>query len=200
MAETFINLTEGSGKKAHAWDRTIGANTVLDEFVLPGEYPLATYTVIATAISIATVNDHVVQIMAGASLNVRIRRIKIHQRGLTSGVTMGAFDLYRLTTAGTGGSSITPAKRNNADSAAGATAMSLPSSKGTEGVQVDRLDLAIIQTAPITTGPVLWEQHPSTEPLIIPAGTSNGLAIKSVVAAATATVDVVVEIVETSFV
>ena len=74
MAESFINQTEGSGKKSHTWDRTIGANTIQDEFVLPGEFPYTSYTIFANGVSIATANDHCLQIMAGASLPVRVRR------------------------------------------------------------------------------------------------------------------------------
>ena len=36
MSEAFINVTEGSGKKAHTNQRTIGANDVQDEYVVTG--------------------------------------------------------------------------------------------------------------------------------------------------------------------
>ena len=44
-----------------------------------------------------------------------------------------------------------------------------------------------------------WSQHPNGKPIIIPAGTSNGLAIKSTTAIANAGVLVNVEFTETSF-
>lgn len=203
MAEAFINLTEGSGKKAHAWDRTIGANTVLDEFTLPGEYPLASYTVYFSNISIATANDHVLQIMAGSSLNVRIRRIWYEQNGNATTAARDEITLLRLTTAGTGGTTVTPAKLDNGDSAAGATAMTLPTAKGTEGT-ILRGSVLIMRQAIATTGTqpeegILWEQHPGMKPWIIPAGTSNGIAIKHVTAIAGANVNGFVDFVETSF-
>jgi hypothetical protein len=65
MSESIVQVTEGTGKKLHTNQRTIGANNVEDEYVIPGEYPLATYFVQANAVSIATAAAHVIQIMAG---------------------------------------------------------------------------------------------------------------------------------------
>lgn len=199
MAENFVEVTSGSGLKLHTWSRTIGANTVHDEFTLPGEYPLATYSVVATAVSTATANDHLLQIMAGSSLNVRIRSITISQAAAAGSVASARFQLFRLTTAGTGGTSITARPYDTADAAAGATAMTLPSSKGTEGVTLF-VESMWLGTAAIPTHRVAdWIQTPGTKPILIPAGTSNGLAIKSINAVASATVDIAVEFVETSF-
>jgi len=199
MAETFVNVTEGSGKKLHAWDRTIGANTVLDEFTIPGEYPLATYTVQAQAVSGATAASHLMQLMAGASLNVRIRRIYLHGIAATAGTVR--FEIVRLTTAGTGGTAVTARPYDSADSAAGAAGMTLPTVKGTE---------AAFTLWPITVGEAAaapqteanasgWQQVGNGKPIIIPAGTANGIALKCSGLAAT-TFDVVIEFVETSFV
>ena len=67
MAEAFVNVTEGSGKKLHANDRSIGANTVLDEVMLLGENYLPSYLGVTSAASVstATANSHLLQIMAG---------------------------------------------------------------------------------------------------------------------------------------
>jgi hypothetical protein len=204
VAEAYINLTEGSGKKAHAWDRTIGANTVLDEFTLPGEYPLASYRVVAESISIATANDHIAQLMAGSSLNVRVRRIRIEQGANAATAGVKSFQVLRLTSAGTGGTSITPAKLDTADAASGASAMSLPSAKGTESTLVDSMFLAVRQAVGTTTAQVddywEWSQHPGQKPLIIAAGTSNGICVKNINATTSGTVNVIIEFVETSFV
>ena len=78
MAESIVQVTEGSGKKLHTFNRTIGANSVEDEVVLLGENYLASYMIVAAA-SAATANSHVLQIMAGASLKVRVRRIEVQQ-------------------------------------------------------------------------------------------------------------------------
>jgi hypothetical protein len=202
VAESSIAVTVGSGKNLHTWDRTISAVLVQDQFVLPGEFPYATYSVLSGAVATATANSHLLQIMAGASLNVRIRRVSIRQGTPPAAVTGMEFQFVRLTTAGTGGGAITPAKFDNADAASGATAQTLPTSKGTEGA-VLKDTAAYLMTAATITSPVpslLWEQLPGSKPIIIPAGTANGIAIKNVGALATATMYIEVEFVETSFV
>lgn len=204
MPESTIGLTPGSGVKVHSWQRTIGANTVEDDFSLPGEFPYPSYTVIANNISIATANDHVLQIMAGASLNVRIRSVSIEQNANATTAARVDFQLLRLTTAGTGGSSITPRASDPADSASGCTAMSLPTAKGTESFVLDESILVVRQGVSTTqTNPeetILWTPPSGFKSHIIPAGTSNGVAVKVINATAAATVTVVVKLVETSFV
>lgn len=204
MAESTLSVTQGSGLMLQTWSKTVGANTVHDQFVLPGEYPYATYWIQASNISIATANDHVLQIMAGASLNVRIRSITIEQNANATTAARATFELIRLSTAGTGGTAVTPAKADTADSAAGATGMTLPSAKGTETTSLRQTVLIMRQAISATqTQPeenILWTPSPNAKPIIIAAGTSNGIAIKSLNATAACTVNVTVEIVETSFV
>jgi hypothetical protein len=204
VADSTIAVTAGSGTNLHSWSKTISATTVHDEFTLPGEYPYASYVVIAENISVGTANDHVLQLMAGASLNVKVRRIYYEQ--LTNATTAAAASVgvYRLTTAGTGGSSVTPARFDNADSAAGATAMTLPSSKGTESTLLHRQAFIYRQAIGATTAQIddrwEWVQLPNMKPIVIPAGTTNGIAIKTLSAVATATVNVHIEFVEQTFV
>ena len=204
MAESSVNVTEGSGKRLHTWDRTISSVLVQDQFTVPGEYPLPGYIVNPTAsISVATANDHVLQLMAGSSLRVRIRRIRFEQSGNATTAAALPVSIYRLTTAGTGGTSVTPRPLDPADAAAGATAMTLPTAKGTEGVMLLRTIVLMRQglaTAGSTADDVwIWEQHPGEPPIIIAAGTSNGIAIKSEGAVAGATCIPAIEFVETSF-
>lgn len=202
MAENIVEVTAGSGTKLHSWSRTIGANTVHDEFTLPGEFPYGSYVAVAESISIATANDHVLQIMAGASLNVRIRYIRIEQSANASAAANAGFQILRLTTAGTGGTTVTPARYDTSDSASGATAQTLPSSKGTESTLLDRCTLSMRASAnPGTAEDVYeWTQKPGMKPIIIASGTSNGIALKSITAVTSASVHVHVEFVETAFV
>lgn len=204
MAESLVQVTEGVGKKLHTWSRTVGANTVEDEFMLPGEYPLATYTIVADAVSLATAASHTLQIMAGAALNVRIRRIRFRQVANATAAVVGLIDLVRLTTAGTGGTAITPRPPDSADAAAGATAMTLPTVKGTEGVQLwgwrVMLRQAFLATAAQADEQPDWVPAPSAKGFLIPAGAANGVAIKSTGGVAGATVSIYVDIVETAFV
>lgn len=202
MAEGIVEVTAGSGTKLHSWSRTVGANTVHDEFTLPGEFPYPSYSVLAAAISVATLNDHVLAIQAGASLNVRIRRIRIEQSGNATSATAGSLQVLRLTTAGSGGGAVTPAPYDTTDTA-GATARTLNSTKGTESTVLMQVAMVYRQAVSATTAQSddfwEWTQHPGMKPIIIPAGTANGIAIKTITAVAGATINVIVEFIETSF-
>jgi hypothetical protein len=141
--------------------------------------------------------------MAGSSNYVRIRRIAIEQSGSATTATGLTLSILRLTTAGTGGTSVTPAKLDNGDAAAGATAMTLPTAKGTESTELIRTVLAMRQ-AFATAGTQYddyfeWVQQPGQKPIIIPAGTSNGIAIKNTAAVAGASLICRIEFVETAW-
>jgi len=201
MANSIIQVTSGGGPKISTWNRTIGANSVEEQFLLPGEYPYASYVVVAGGVSAATANAHLIQLMAGSSLNVRIRRIEIYQAGLSSAVNTVAIDTFRLSSAGTGGGVVTPAPLDTTDSASGATAQTLPSSKGTETTVLDRFRLGVVAAQPtnLYTFQPLYAQGANTKPLMIPAGTANGIALKIVGNCAGLTLDVSIEFVETAF-
>lgn len=201
MAENFLNTNEGSGKKLHTWNRTIGANDVHDEFVLPGEFVYASYTVRFHNISTATANDHIVAIWAGSSLNVRIRHIFLEQHNLAGTATATPFELLRTNTTPSGGTAITMGKMDSADATAGFSAASLPSTKGTEtGVALLGWSIELLAAVPRALHQIEWSQHPGMKPIIIPAGTTNGIALKVISAVATASVSGFIECVETNFV
>lgn len=205
MAEATVLVPDTGTKKAHFWDRVIGANTVLDEFVLPGEYPYASYFVQAFNISVATANDHILCVNAGATLPVRVRRIVIEQAtNATAGAT-DSFEIRRTTTAApTGGTAVTPAPHDTTDAAAGAAGRTLPGVKGTESTVLFTRTLTMRQTVAASgsqqNDKVEWIECPRCKPVIIPAGTANGLVIKNIVATAGGTVNALFEIVETNFV
>lgn len=207
MAESFINVTEGSGKKLHTWNRTIGANDVHDEAVYLGEQPLAEYRVSTAGTSLATAASHNLQIMAGASLNVYIRRIRVFQTVVATTAALAPFTLFRLTTAGTGGTVVTPRPLDTTDAASGATAMTLPTVKGTEGVEIESLVGYLLQTLGASLGvPQMallaeWDfrSGPRQKSLRIPAGTANGIAVKNINAQAAASALVVAEFTEANF-
>lgn len=202
MGENIVQVTEGTGKKLHTWDTTIGANLVQDEFTLPGEYPYATYFVTASA-SVATANDHLLQIMAGGTNKVRIRRIGIEQSTNATTAAPGSISILRVTTAGTGGTAVTPRPGDSSDAAAGATCMTLPTVKGTEGVEFIRTTLlwrqAVSATAAAVDDAFTWYQMPNAKGLVIPAGVTNGIVIKQLTAIAAANAVINVEFVETPF-
>jgi hypothetical protein len=191
------------GKLLHLWDRVVGASTVSDEFVLPGEYPYPSYTVTTDGgVALATANSHLLQVMAGASNHLRVRRITISALGVPAAVTAMEIQIVRIiTTAGTGGTVKTPRRMVSADAAAGATAMTLPTVKGTEGdIWLSRGVIWGTAALPLPKPEFDWVQQPNEEPFLIAAGITNGFVIKNITGVATATVVVSVELVETAFV
>lgn len=199
MAASNIQVTQGSGTRLATNSYTEGGVTVHDEKMILGEPYLASYTVAFQSVSIATVDSHIIQIMAGASLNLRIRRIRLYQSALASAASTALMITHRLTTAGTGGTSITARPFDTGDAAAGATAQTLPTAKGTEGVFLERWSMGLLAAQPITTVPFEWTQLPNQKPIVISAGVTNGFVIKNATAVTGATVSGWVEFDETSF-
>lgn len=183
MAETIVQINEGSGKKLHAWDRVVGANTVLDEFTLRGVPNYASYVVRTAAISTATANSHLLALQAGSSLNVYVTKVIAHQVANAGALSGATFELLRLTSAGSGGTAITPEKLDTADAASGATARALPSTKGSEGGSLGQ-HTGILYNAysawPVAQLEVVRFEFGSdwSKPLKIAAGTANGMALK----------------------
>lgn len=204
MAETFVNVTEGSGKKLHGWDLVAGGNTVVDEFVIPGEYPYPTFTADAQTVSGATTGDDLLQVMAGASLKLRIRRVTVNVRVAITTAAEFSVDIVKLTSAGTGGTAVTPRAHDPADSAGATAASGVPNAThGTASFVWRSLRLWPVQTAPaagIGGGLVAeWVQSPFGKPFVIPAGTTNGIAIRVQTGRAGVSLEPTIEFVETSF-
>lgn len=201
MAEAFINTNEGSGKKLHTWNRTISANDVHDEFVLPGEMVYPAYTARFINISVGTATDHVLALWAGSSLNLRIRRIYFRQAAASGAANRFTIEVWRTNTTPSGGTAVTMGKMDTADATAGFSAATLPSTKGTETGTVPLLVFECdgLSARPFNA-PIEWTQHRSMKPIIVPAGTTNGLALKVGTAIASATISGFVEVTETAFV
>lgn len=201
MAEGIVQVTEGSGKKLHTWDRTIGANTVHDEFTLPGEYPYASYTARFANISVGTANDHVLALWCGSSLHQRIRRIWFRQHAAAGAANACVIEVWHtISVTPSGGTAVTLGKMESADATANGSAMTLPSTKGTETGTSPLLVFTwdALATRPFAD-PIVWQQHPGMKPIITPAGTTNGLALKVQTAVASATISGFVEFVEVNF-
>jgi hypothetical protein len=185
VAESIVQVTEGVGKKLHTNSYTVGANTVEDEFSVPGPYPYATYSITSafSGVTTATSGDDIFQIMAGASLKVRIVAIDVYGTTITAAAEL-SWTVMRLTSAGTAGTAITPRPFDSADAAAGATAaVGVPNAThGTAGVTLDFGRVWPPQTvgAGGQSGSVSWSwrEDPNSKPLIIPAGTTNGIALR----------------------
>jgi hypothetical protein len=202
MPVSSVRVTEGSGPYLHTWQRSVSSVNREEQYVQRGEPALPTYTASFENISIATANDHFLQLMSGSSTYTRVNRIVIWQEVAAGTAAVTRLQVIRLTTAGTGGTSVTPRPFDTADTA-NATAMTLPSSKGTEGVLlipiVKIIRQAILTTAAQDDFPFVWEASDRGKPIIIPSGTANGIALKTFSARASATVTGFVEFTETAW-
>jgi hypothetical protein len=206
MAESIVQVTEGSGKKLHTFQRTIGANLVEDEVIVAGVPYLATYKITTVSTSTANANTHLLQIMAGASLNVYVTKIQLYQAAVATAAILTSVDIFRLTSAGTGGTIITPQALDGSDAASGATSMTLPSAQGAEAAtRLDRRVLYLLQTVPtaVDFNPLRAEwtygDFDTTKFLRIAAGTANGIAVKNITAVAAATVILIATFFEANF-
>lgn len=194
--QSSISVDPGTTTKLGTFQRSDGTNTIEVYKQVLDEPFAATYIVVATGIALATANSHLLQIMAGASLKVIVRRISVYQAANATTSQQVQMRLFRLTSAGTGGGAITPALYDPADAASGAAAMTLPSSKGTESTQVSqRRGFISTAVASVAINPVFEYDFSDLrhKGLVIAAGTSNGIALKNVSSDAAGTVDIEAE-------
>lgn len=194
MGDSSINVTEGSGKRLQTYDHTVGGTLVQRQAVVLGEQPLESYVLATyTNISTATANSHLVQLMAGAGNRQRIRRIEMYQTVAATTATLMNVQVWRVTTAGTGGSTFVIPPLDASGTAVDGTGMSLPSSKGTEWCIITVGSVYMMQTIAASaqlSQPSLvfdFDRHRS-KPLITNAGTSNGIVVKNTTAVAGASV------------
>jgi len=201
VTASSLQVTPGSGLRLATNSYTEGAVTVHDQKTILGEPYTPLYYASLTSTSVATLDAHFFQLMAGASLVVRIQRIWIKQNVLAGAAATCVFQLLRLTTAGTGGTVVTPSAADTADGASGATFMALPTAKGTESTILWRaIPLALAGAAPVTRDSEFeWVSPPNTKGIKIAAGTTNGVALKVTGNIATATAACVVDFTESSF-
>lgn len=201
MATSYVSFNEGSARKVRTFQRTDGSDTVEEWMYAESEPVLDAYTVSAVGVAGVTADSHLLQIMAGASNRVGIRRITMYQYAVASTSRQARFEIHRLTSAGTGGSSVTPLPLDPSSAAVGATAMTLPSSKGTEASgSVGGVHVGIVQSTITDQGvnPLLDIDfgYGRERALWIAAGTSNGVCIKNTVADATVSYSIFVRLVE----
>jgi hypothetical protein len=184
VAVSTIGVADAAApdKYLHTHQRTISATAREDQYVQQGESAYPTYVASAYNIALDTVDDHVIQVMGDGTNYSRIKRIEILPRRATTATAI-VLRMYRLSTAGTGGTSVTAQPFDTSDTYGG-TAMTLPSSKGTEGVALPAWTLPTMATSSPGFGsvPFVWEPPPGTKPIIFGTATSNGIAIKNMLA------------------
>lgn len=196
MSESQINLTEGSGKSLHTWARTIGGTAKEDQFLMAAEPTMATYTVIAPALSVASAGKHLLQVMGDGTNYIRLRRIEVQQVANAGTVAQATFQLKLLTTAGTGGTAVNarPHDEGDTDPYAGDTRYSVGTA-GTEGTLLwqHRMNMSYSGNAAGGYADNSWEWNaPSgnVKPYIAGPGTADGFVLVNSTAIGTATVDV----------
>ena len=182
MADSFIQVTSGAGPKLSTGPTYTdnAGNVVQTQKVFLGEPYEATFTCLASGFSGTASGAHLLQVMAGGSLNVRIKEIVVKQVAASTS-SAGGLDIQflRLTTAGTGGTTVTPRSFDTTDSI-GATSMFLPTVKGTEGAILWEEGLWCATATATSPTSIQWDSEENGKPIIIPAGTANGLAVKLV--------------------
>lgn len=199
--DSVVQINEGTGKYLSHVQRSQASNTTYTPQVIVSEPYLPTYGVaVTTAASTATANSHLIQIMAGPLNRVVIRRILVTQLAAAGAATAMVCQLLRLTTAGTGGTSFTPRALDPVSDVTPATTMTLPSAKGTEGSILWTGVSNMLATVAVAGGNPILDldfRDPRAQPIVISAGTSNGLALKNITAVASGTVHIYVEFSET---
>lgn len=203
MGESQYGFAEGTGRAQHTWQRNVGGTAVEDMFVVQGIPVWPTYAYASPNVITSVANSHLLQVMAGASNRVGIRRIVVSQTTLAGAVSPAVLELRRLTTAGTGGTAGTAVPYDPADAAAGATIRyGGTSSKGTEGSLLWREGVNLLAAATGVTNLLVaqWDFGSDISKLPwIAAGTANGMALKCTTAVGTATVAIDVEFIEMSY-
>jgi len=203
VAESIVQVTEGSGKKLRTFQRVITPNTVEEEAMFLAEQNAPTYAWTTPGLSLAAAGD-LMQIMAGASLNVYLRRILVYQHIAATTAAIAEFQLVRLTTAGTGGTAVNPLPLDSTDNAASSAGMTLPTARGTAGNRLWHGDAGLLQTMP-TSGASLLLLDLDFDKLLrgkvprIPAGVTNGLAFQLVSTHAGAQVIIAAYLAEQAF-
>jgi hypothetical protein len=192
MAEGIVQISEGSGKKLHTFERTVGANSVHDSVMVPGEPYRATYQVLASQVSTATAGGRLLSVWAGASSPVRIWYVSIYQTALATAANRMRIVMQRHAVAGTDGTLLTNYRHDRSDPAPGFTARTLPTTAVSSDVFLPA-SITMYQAHPIGAG-ASWEWSADKggrlKPIVIPAGTTNGVAFINSVAVAGGSVEV----------
>lgn len=200
MAEDSIGLTSGTDEYLQTYARTIASQERHAQMVLLGESGLVTYSVRADNISIATSADHILFVQSDGTNYTRIKRIAITPTSdIPVAASVAKIELIRTTSAGTGGSAVTPRPYDSGDAAYGGTCQTLPTAKGGEGATLYTWWLPI----PAALGDHLdtreWVALPGMKPFVFGTAAINGFCFKIATGIASATVSIMVEVVTTAY-
>jgi len=194
MAEGVVGVDEGTDKYLHTWQRSIAATDKEDQVVLEGESVNPTYSLITAPVATTTSASHLVFIMGDGTLYTRIRRVFIEQVVAAGSATLANIQMFRLTTAGSGGGALSARPHDSADTNPYAgTIQTLPSSKGTEGNFLWARYLWLTNSIAAQPNSIEWVARNNMKPIIIGPAATDGLAIKIATGIATSTVNIHIE-------
>lgn len=203
MSDSSLGYTDGAGKNIHTDQRTYSGTAKEDQYFLFAQPTAVTYTAVATGIATTTSASHLMIVQADGTNYTRIKGIWVGQRALAGAVATAQLQVLRTTTAGTGGSSISAYPLDGGDTSPYAgVVMTLPSSKGTEGVALVYGNLGLAAANPVTTAnEFVWPKwnRLGSKPIVLAPATGNGICIKIVTGIATSTVDIMVDFEVTAF-
>lgn len=194
MTANYLSTTSSGAFNLQTDERTIGGTAVDAQVILTGESAMPTYTAIASNIVLTTANAHLLQIMGDGTNYCRLRSVSLAQSTLSGAVNTAMIAIYRLSTAGTGGSAVSSYPFDAADTSPyGGGAMTLPTVKGTEGTLLYQFRLGVTATNPMNSNDqLLWVPTDDQKPIIWGTSIANGIAFKIVGNVATAAVDCIV--------
>lgn len=201
MSISSIGVTEGTDKYLHTNSRSIGGTARQEQATFPAQSPNATFSVVADDVSVATANDHILQIMADGTNYSRLVGFTLEPTDdVPAADDILKVSLYRVTTAGTGGSSIGEGSYDDSESYSG-DIQSIPSSKGTEGSLLWTGYLPVDSAYAGVNGQRMlrWEPKPSAKPIVFGPDTTDGLVWKVIDAVASCAVCINAEFITTSY-
>lgn len=199
MAVSTIAVADADtpDKYLHTQQRTISGTAREDQFIQQGESAYPTYTARASDIATTTTADHVLQIMGDGTNYSRLKRLQVTGYN-SSANNVVLLHLVRLSTAGTGGTSVTASPHDTADTYGGG-AMTLPTGKGTEGAILMSFYLSLPVVGTHYGAPFEWQELPGMKPIIFGTATSSGIALKIAAGIANGVVAVNATFVTTSY-
>jgi hypothetical protein len=200
MSTSVIGVDEGTDKYWDTDQRTKSGTAKESLIVLEGESANPTYTAIAKTIATTTSASHLIFIQGDGTLYTRIKSVLVQQVVAAGAATLAELSLFRTSTAGSGGGAITARPYDTTDSAYGGTIQTLPSSKGTEGVEIWHRRLWLTNSIAANPNTVTWTATAGLKPIIVGPATTDGVCLKIITGIATSTVDIMIEFTTSTFV
>ena len=188
MTDSAVSISTGTDAYLHSNSRSIGGTAKEEQYALPAWGADPTYQVIMDDVSPDTATDHIMQIMADGTNYTRLVRLEIRptENYPASEATL-KLALYRLTTAGTGGTAEADSPYDDSDTYAG-DMRNTPSSKGTEGQLLDTMYIGLETAASIVgwsqDSPYVWTPPANGKPIVFGTAVTEGIALKVIDAVA----------------